>query len=311
MDDKQTDPWAVVRELGAAQGGVVSRRQLYAAGLTRWQLRAQLKARRWQRIADQSVCLHNGPVEPLGLWWAAVFQGGPRACLDGASALVAGGLERYTVDRIRVSVPRGAKVRRTPLHDIRQTRRWDAADLAPAGVPRTRPDVAAIRGALWAKTDRQATYLLTLTVQQGLAPADALGRQALRVRRDKRRTLVHSVVGDLLDGARSLAEIDVGRELRKRGLPAPTRQALRRDKRGCYYLDLHWLEWRLVVEIDGIHHTWVENVVGDALRQNSLAIAGDTVLRLPLLGLRVCPDAFVDQIEEALRSNGWLPEAAV
>ena len=171
VDHKQTDPWTVVRELGAAQGGVVSRRQLYAAGLTRWQLRAQLKARRWQRIADQSICLHNGPVEQLGLWWAAVFQGGPRACLDGASALVAGGLERYTVDRIRVSVPRGAKVRRTPAHDIRQTRRWEAADLAPAGVPRTRPDVAAIRGALWARTDRQATYLLTLTVQQGLAPA--------------------------------------------------------------------------------------------------------------------------------------------
>ena len=170
--------------------------------------------------------------------------------------------------------------------------------------------MAAIRGALWAKTDRQATYLLTLTVQQGLARADALGRQALRV------VVQEPDPGALRRGrpprrARSLAEIDVGRELRKRGLPAPTRQALRRDKRGRYYLDLHWLEWRLVVEIDGIHHTWVENVVGDALRQNSLAIAGDTVLRLPLLGLRVCPDAFFDQIEAALRSNGWLPAAAV
>ena len=308
--DENADPWAVVRALADQQGGVVSRRQLYAAGLTRWEVKGQLRAGRWRRIADQSVCLHNGPVGELGQWWAAVFQGGPRACLDGASALVAGGLERFSVDRVRVSVPRGAKVRRTRAHDIRQTRRWDAADLAPAGVPRTRADVAAIRGALWAKTDRQATYLLTLTVQQGLAPADALGRQALRVRRDKRRTLVQSVVGELLDGARSLAEIDVVRELRKRGLPAPARQSLRRDKRGRYYLDLHWPEWRLVVEIDGIHHTWVENVVSDALRQNSLAISGDTVLRLPLLGLRVCADDFLDQIEEALRSNGWLPEAA-
>ena len=117
-------------------------------------------------------------------------------------------------------------------------------------------------------------------------------------------------MGELLDGARSLAEIDVGRELRKRGLPAPTRQSLRRDKRGRYYLDLHWPQWRLVVEIDGIHHTWVENVVCDALRQNSLAIAGDTVLRLPLLGLRVCAGDFLDQIEQALRNNGWLPQAA-
>jgi very-short-patch-repair endonuclease len=65
-----------------------------------------------------------------------------------------------------------------------------------------------------------------------------------------------------------------------------------------------------VVEVDGIHHTWVENVLGDALRQNSLAIAGDTVLRLPLLGLRTCADEFFDQIEEALRANGWSPAAA-
>ena len=180
--DATADPWAVVRALADQQGGVVSRRQLYAAGLTRWQVKGQLRAGRWQRLADQSVCLHNGPVGELGQWWAAVFQGGPRACLDGASALVAGGLERFSVDRTRVSVPRGAKVRRTPAYDIRQTRRWDPADLAPAGIPRTRPDVAAIRAALWAKTDRQATYLLTLTVQQGIAPAGAIAREALRVR---------------------------------------------------------------------------------------------------------------------------------
>ena len=308
--DETADPWTAVRALADAQGGVVSRRQLYAAGLTRWQVKGQLKAGRWQRIADQSVCLHNGPVAELGHWWAAIFQGGPRACLDGASALVAGGLERYTTDRIRVSLPRGAKARRTNDYDIRQTRRWQPDDLAPSGIPRTRPEVAAIRGALWARSDRQATYLLTLTVQQGLAPAAALGQQALRVRRDRRRALVHTVVGDLLDGARSLGELDVARELRRRGLPPPTSQSLRRDKRGRYYLDLHWPQWRLVVEIDGIHHTWVENVVGDALRQNSLAIAGDTVLRLPLLGLRLCAEEFFEQIEDALRTNGWSPSVS-
>lgn len=69
--------------------------------------------------------------------------------------------------------------------------------------------------------------------------------------------------------------------------------------------DLYWPAYRLVVEIDGIHHTWAENVVGDALRQNSLALSGDTVLRLPLLGLRLCPDDFFDQIEAALTAAGW------
>ena len=80
---------------------------------------------------------------------------------------------------------------------------------------------------------------------------------------------------------------------------------LRRDKKNRYYLDLYWPDYHLVVEIDGIHHTWAENVVGDALRQNSLVISGDIVLRVPLLGLRLNPDEFFGQIEEALVAAGW------
>jgi very-short-patch-repair endonuclease len=309
MNEEKPDPWVTVGELAAAQSGVVSRRQLYGAGLTRWQVAAQLKAGRWQRLGDQALCLHNGPVTDEQHQWAAVFQGGPRAKLDGASALVAGGLERYTVDRIRVSVPRGARARRTARYDVRQTRRWDPEDRAKPGVPRARPAPAAVRGALWAVSDRQATYLLTVTVQQGLAPAAAIGVEALTIKRHKRRLLIQAVVGELMGGVRSLGELDVVRELRQRGLPPPTRQAVRKDGHGRYFLDLYWPEWRLVVEIDGIHHGWAENVVADALRQNSLAIAGDTVLRLPLLGLRLRPEDFFEQIEEALRTNGWAAAA--
>ena len=80
---------------------------------------------------------------------------------------------------------------------------------------------------------------------------------------------------------------------------------LRRDSRNRYYLDLYWPQWKLVVEIDGIHHAWAENIVGDALRQNALALDGDTVLRLPLLGYRLQPGDFFAQIELALRGAGW------
>jgi very-short-patch-repair endonuclease len=306
VDDER---FSAAREVGENQGWVLSRKQLYAIGITRWEIRGQVRMRRWQLIGDQSVCLHNGPIEDWGHHWAAVFQGGPRARLDGASALVAGGLKHFTADRIRVSVPRGARIRRNRRYNIRQTRRWDEADTVPSGIPRTRPAVAAVRGFLWASTDKEASYLLTATVQQGLASAEAVGHEALRILRDKRRGLLYAVVDDLLGGARSLGELDVVRELRRRGLPPPQQQALRRDKRGRYYLDLYWERWHLVVEVEGIHHTWASKVIGDALRQNFLAIAGDTVLRVPLLGLRLEPDAFYGQIEEALRRNGW-PAAA-
>ena len=168
---------ARARRTAVQQGGVLSRPQLYALGITRAEIRGQVRARRWQLVGDQSVCLHNSEISDLGHQWAAVFQGGPRAHLDGASALVAGGLEHYTWTGTGSSVPRGARVRRSRLYDIRQTRRWSAADLAAAGIPRTRPDVAGVRAALWAASDRQAVYVLTIVVQQGLTTADLLGRR--------------------------------------------------------------------------------------------------------------------------------------
>lgn len=299
------DRFAAARALADRQGRVLSRPQLYALGVTRWEIRGQVRARRWELVGDQSVLLTNAGLDAVGERWAAVFQGGPRACLDGGSALVAAGLERYEIDAVRVSVPRGARIRRNRRFDIRQTRRWSADDIVRTGVPRTPPATAAVRAALWARTDREAIYVLTITVQQGLAPAEALGAEALRVRRDKRRLLLHEVVNELLDGARSLGEIDVARELERRGFPPPTRQVLRRDGRNRYYLDLYWADYHLVVEIDGIHHTWAENVVGDALRQNAVVLQGDTFLRLPLLGLRLEPEAFFDQISRALRAAGW------
>jgi very-short-patch-repair endonuclease len=63
----------------------------------------------------------------------------------------------------------------------------------------------------------------------------------------------------------------------------------------------------VVVEVDGIHHLGARQVVSDALRQNDVTLAGDLVLRLPLLGLRAEPDAFFAQISNALEGRGWQP----
>ena len=284
---------------------MLSRAQLYASGFSRGEVRAGVRADRWRRLGSHCVCVHTGPLSRDAQLWSAVLEGGPRAFLDGDSALVAAGLEHYVPDRIRVSVPRGARVRhRGKGVDIRQTRRWDPDDLDSGPFPRTRTPVAAVRAALWAGSERQATLLLTMVVQQGLTTTDQLAVELLRIRRDKRRSLVQGVVLELIGGVRSLGELDVLRGCRERGIPEPDLQVLRRTRSGTYYLDLRWNSWCVVVEVDGIQHTWVENVVAEALRQNTVALAGDTVLRLPVLGLRSCPDEFFAQVAEALRHAG-------
>lgn len=237
----------------------------------------------------------------------AVLEAGPRAQIDGESSLVLAGLERYEVKKIRVSVPRGARIRhRGSTLNIRQTRRWNATDRVPGpGVPRTRNPVAAVRAALWARSNRQATLVLTMTVQQGMATPGEIGVELLRVRRDRRRLLVNQVVLELAGGIRSLNELDVLRGCRERGIPEPDRQAVRKTAGGSYFLDFRWSRWGVALEVDGIQHAWAEQLVGDALRHNSIALTGDVVLRLPVLGLRSCPDEFFDQVINALEAAGF------
>jgi very-short-patch-repair endonuclease len=302
----------MVDRLAAKQAGIVALRALYAEGITRAEVRANVRARRWRRCGTHAVATFTGPLSEEARHWVALIEGGPRAMLDGESSLLVAGLVRYRVRRIRVTVPRGARIRhRGSQVDIRQTRRWAATDLDPASpIPRTRTPVAAVRAFLWASSPRQATLVLTMVVQQELASVEELAEAAVRILRDPRRDLLHEVILELAGGVRSLGELDVVRMCRDRHLPSPTSQTLVRTPDGRYYLDLRWAEFGLVVEVDGIQHLWAEQVVGDSLRHNTVALGSHTVLRLPLLGLRLVPDAFFEQIEAGLRAGGWTPDVA-
>jgi len=149
-----------------------------------------------------------------------------------------------------------------------------------------------------------------MTAQQELASAEEMGHEMLRIKRDKRRGFLHAIILDLLGGVRSLGELDVVQGCRDRGLPEPDSQVLWRTKNGNYYLDFRWKSHGVVLEVDGIQHILAEQVVADALRHNSIALSGDIVLRLPLLGLRLEPNAFFDQLRTALIDAGWRPLAA-
>lgn len=86
---------AVVDRLARQQASVVSRAQLYRLGLTRGEVRAQVRARRWQRIGSHCLAVHNGPLTMDARYWVAVLEGGPRALIDGESSLILAGLEHY------------------------------------------------------------------------------------------------------------------------------------------------------------------------------------------------------------------------
>ena len=115
------------------------------------------------------------------------------------------------------------------------------------------------------------------------------------------------MVRDVCDGAHSLGELDFARLCRTRGLPEPDRQSVRTLADGRVYLDVAWNDIGLVVEIDGGHHALALNTVADALRQNELVLSAERVLRIPVLGLRLDPNAFLNQIVRAHRMGSRRP----
>ncbi|MCL8251832.1 hypothetical protein AERO_10595 [Aeromicrobium fastidiosum] len=302
---------AALADVATAQTGVVSRRELHRLGVTRWMIAANLRAQRWRSHGRQSICLHTGTLAAPAARWCAVIEAGPRSALDGVSALEAAGLRGFDgTDSIRVSVPRGARAVRSPALVVRQTRRLQRSDVVEVGVPRVRVPIAAVRAALWAVSDRQAAMILAMVVQQRLCRAVDIGEALLAVRRHRRRRMLEAVVLDLIDGAQAMGELDFARLCRAHGLPSPDRQVVRRTSRGAAYLDAYWSTFRLVVEVDGIHHLAATAVVSDALRHNDMALTSDTVLRLPVLGLRVAPAEVMQQVREGLVAGGWEPHAA-
>jgi hypothetical protein len=162
------------------------------------------------------------------------------------------------------------------------------------------PAWAAIRAAQWARSDRQAGLLLCLPVQQRLVSSTRLLDAWASVSRGPRRRLIDAVLRDVCHGAQSLGELDFARLCRRYGLPEPTRQSVRVGPHGRVYLDVEWEAQRLVVEVDGVQHLLGIEPVKDALRANEVVLDGARVLRLPVLGLRLEPDAFMGQVARAL-----------
>lgn len=294
------------RVVAAAEetGYVLNHRRLRELDVSRSEATAQVRAERWARLGNQTFGVRDGPLSDLGKRWRAVWEVGHRiARVDGVSALQAAGLKGWTEDSVHVSVLHTHSV--TPVEGVcihKVIRRVDDEAIG-AGLPRTRPPVAAIRAAHWAATERAAATILAMSVQQRLVTGRQLVAALEVVHGRNRRAIIRALVMDIADGAQSLGEINFAVACRKRGLPTPSRQVMRRGPRGRVYLDVYFEEYGLVVEIDGAGHLWGLAQVDDNVRENQVVIDGDRVLRVNVIGLRLDEDALMDQVTAALRSD--------
>ncbi len=131
--------------LAADHGGVAHRRDLRAGGVSRADVRTEVAAGRWTAAGTHTVVIGTGPLSADGARWQAVWESGAGAVLDGVSALHAAGLTGFTSPTIWVSVPMAC--RRRPCAGVRATRRRTIGPVAGAGIPRVKPEFAAVRAA--------------------------------------------------------------------------------------------------------------------------------------------------------------------
>lgn len=254
--------------------------------------------------------MHNGPLPVGAKRWIAVLEQGPRAALCGVTALMHDGVDALTDEMIHVIVPQGAKVRRMREVVVHQSRRFREQDIVTRGIRRTKPAVSAIYAGLWATTERQAVYFSVLVVNGGLCrPVDLANVLAL-VQRGRWRKAMLQTVGDLAGGVRSLGELDVAKAMRRRGLPEPSRQVIKRRASGKQYLDAEFDEYDLVMEVDGEQHDLPWMRLNDALRDIDAVTEGNAPIRVPLIAWRVDEERVLDALEALFRSRGWLPRAA-
>lgn len=284
----------IAARLAAEHGGVVHRRTLAQHGIGRDGIRNEVAAGRWFKKGLHTVAVGSAQLTTSASWWHAVWESGSEARLDGATSLLANGMTGFVPTVIDVTVP--AWNRHHLVDGVRLHVQRRPAPVIGAGIPRVSTEVAMIHAAQWAVSDRQAALLICMPMQQRLTSSARLALVWRGVSRSARRSFLSNVISDVTDGAHSLGELDFVRMARSVGLPAPSRQSVRTGPGGRVYLDVSWDDVGLVVEVDGGHHALALNSIDDALRQNERVVAGDRVLRIPVIGLRLAPKEFLLQV---------------
>jgi len=298
-----------IRSVEAAardSAGVVSLAALRAADVTRWQREAQVDARRWVAVPRRGVLTTTGPPYGETAIRLALLQVGPTAALGGVSALQWRGLTGFDERRgLHLWVRKSGFKTRCPGVVLHETRRWTEDDVETAGIRHSLPPAATVQAALWAVSARQASLLLTMTVQQGLVRVDDLVEPFSAVRRHPYRAVLLGVLGDVRGGAHSLNELDFARLCRDHGLPEPDRQRRRTTSQGRIHLDVYWDRYGVAVEVDGSGHGVLTQAMSDEIRSLDLQAAGDAAVQVSSVTLRADPAPFFAALARLLRARGW------
>lgn len=305
-------PWppAVTDHL-ADQVGVVSRRQLLAAGLVPHDVKRLVRRRLLVPLHPGVYIDHTGEPTWLQEAWAGVLALWPAALThESALRVTEGPGSRPDVRPVQVAVDRDRHVSGPPGLVVR--RRAHLADrvMWHQAPPRLRYEEAVLDVALEAVTASAALEELSRATRGRRTSVTRL-RTALEQRsRVPRRALLLAVLADLEAGTCSVLE----REYRCRveephGLVGARRQVRDRVGSGVVYRDVLYGEPSvgalLVVELDGRLHDSAEARDRDMERDLDTALAGVRTVRLSYRSVMSRPCVVAGKVGRLLQLEGW------
>jgi very-short-patch-repair endonuclease len=312
------------------QAGVVTRAQVRAAGLSDGALRYQVLSGRWQRVYPAIYATFFGRLPRESRWWAAVLYGGDSAVLSHQTAAAAAGLiggpppgcgpgasnsapsgSRASSDPgdepvIHITVPKTRKVRPQPGLRIHRSERVELAKHPTRLPPQTRVEETILDLTQGERSlERVFGWLTSGCGRRLTTPARLRSVLAQRQRLRWRDELTHAL-SDVALGCHSPLELRYLRQVeRAHALPTGSRQS-RGDQNGRRLCrDVHYRQWRTIVELDGRVAHPVENRWRDLHRDNAAVAEGDRVLRYGWRDVLRNACHVAGQVAATLQRAGW------
>ncbi|MDT0202916.1 type IV toxin-antitoxin system AbiEi family antitoxin domain-containing protein [Nocardioides sp. AE5] len=299
------DLWGVQER----QAGVVSRRQVLAAGRSDNDIRRLVRRRDLSLVHDGVYVDHTGPLTWLQQAWAAVLLHEP-AALSHDSALRAvdgpGRRDRSAGGPVHVAVDRSRTVTRRSGIVVHQMAGFDSKALLHTAPPRIRVEEAALDVAAAAAGDLDAIAVLAGVVQARRTTAPRMLEALAGRARIGRRKLMVDVLGDVAAGTCSALEHSyLDRVERAHGLPSARRQ-VRDSLKGPVYRDVEYDDFGLVVELDGrLFHDSAETRDHDMERDLDTALGHRATVRLGWGQAHVRSCVTAEKVGRLLQARGW------
>ncbi|GAA1813592.1 hypothetical protein HC028_06795 [Planosporangium flavigriseum] len=293
-------------EIMERQCGALTRQQVIDCGLTLDHIKAQLRAQRWQRLFRTVYATFSGTPPRDCLLWAAVLCAGPGAVLSHQSAAEVIGLVDGPQSPFHVTVPPNRRVAAVSGLELHNSIRAESARHPTRLPPQTRIEETVVD--LTQSSDRLSDALgwVTRACGRRVTRPDRIAA-AIDVRKKVRwRTELLAAVNDVADGAQSPLELRYLRDVeRAHGLPRGSRQHTVGRVGGRFYDDVRYVEFGVVVELDGRSAHPDEARWRDLRRDNASVVDGRRVLRYGWADVTGQPCAVAAQVATVLRLAGW------